>query len=479
MPSWWFLRAKPSEEPTPDDGYDAFFSGDGTEGTTAGTLYRKDFNGVVTPVGGTGGGGGGSYTDEQAQDAVGRILFDTPTVDVTYNDSANTITAAVVAGSIGTTQLAANAVTNAVLADMPGATVKGRPAGAAGDPQDLNSTALKALMSFTSTDIGDFTEAAQDAVGASLTDTASIHLGYNDTANTITGQVQANGITTAMIAPNAVGSLQLGANVVTNDKLAQMPAKTLKGNKTTALAPATDITVPDVKAMLVYTAAEIAVVPFGTITSTNVQAALEALYALILAGGGGDPPGGYVTSNDFAVLGPANSYVKANISGTVFPYTDLAHQTTAVTDSTDTTYVVGDYIGSANEFKHWGGVKIGDFGAFAFGQGAVESFTFTVRFQNPLGTAYLALGNYTDNSPPVIGVRTDPGVVDPNFSPFTGAGIQEATSGTFFAGPNQTFADGALANLHFGVSVWGKDVAVGTADQQPRIYSIRLNVKYV
>jgi hypothetical protein len=51
------------------------------------------------------------YTDEQAQDAVGAILTDTATVDFTYNDAANTITADVVAGSIGPTQLASTAVT--------------------------------------------------------------------------------------------------------------------------------------------------------------------------------------------------------------------------------------------------------------------------------------------------------------------------------------------------------------------------------
>jgi hypothetical protein len=50
------------------------------------------------------------YTDEQAQDAVGNILVDSSTIDFTYNDGANTITAAVIAGSIGATELASTAV---------------------------------------------------------------------------------------------------------------------------------------------------------------------------------------------------------------------------------------------------------------------------------------------------------------------------------------------------------------------------------
>lgn len=40
------------------------------------------------------------YTDEQAQDAVGGILTDSSSIDFTYNDSANTITAAVIPGGV-------------------------------------------------------------------------------------------------------------------------------------------------------------------------------------------------------------------------------------------------------------------------------------------------------------------------------------------------------------------------------------------
>ena len=46
------------------------------------------------------GGGGGSYTDEEAQDAIGTILTDTSTVDFTYTDATPSITAAVIPGGI-------------------------------------------------------------------------------------------------------------------------------------------------------------------------------------------------------------------------------------------------------------------------------------------------------------------------------------------------------------------------------------------
>lgn len=55
-------------------------------------------------------GASASYTDEEAQDAVGLILVDSATIDFTYNDGVPSITASIVAGSIGATELAATAV---------------------------------------------------------------------------------------------------------------------------------------------------------------------------------------------------------------------------------------------------------------------------------------------------------------------------------------------------------------------------------
>jgi len=48
------------------------------------------------------------YTNEQAQDAVGNILIDSDTIDLTYNDAANTISADVKLNSINSTHLADN-----------------------------------------------------------------------------------------------------------------------------------------------------------------------------------------------------------------------------------------------------------------------------------------------------------------------------------------------------------------------------------
>lgn len=63
------------------------------------------------------GGGGGGWSDEQSQDAIGAIVTATATITPTYNDATPSLTWDVVAGSIGATQLAANAVTTAKILD--------------------------------------------------------------------------------------------------------------------------------------------------------------------------------------------------------------------------------------------------------------------------------------------------------------------------------------------------------------------------
>lgn len=61
--------------------------------------------------------GGGSYTDEQAQDAVGNILVDSSEIDFTYSDATPSITASLVAGSIDETKLDASVNASLDLAD--------------------------------------------------------------------------------------------------------------------------------------------------------------------------------------------------------------------------------------------------------------------------------------------------------------------------------------------------------------------------
>lgn len=73
-----------------------------------------------------------SYTDEQAQDAVGSILTDSSSIDFTYNDGGNTISAAAIFGTTGTTVAVGND------SRFPTAGEKEALAGTSGSPSDLN-----------------------------------------------------------------------------------------------------------------------------------------------------------------------------------------------------------------------------------------------------------------------------------------------------------------------------------------------------
>ena len=171
-----------------------------------------------------------AYSDEQAQDAVGGILTDSASIDLTYNDGANTITAAAIFGVTGGTVCQGNdarlsdtrtptdsSVTNAKvaagaaislskLAVDPSAranhtgtqlastvsdfseAVDDRVAGllVAGTAITLTYNDAAGSLTIDATGAAYTDEAAQDAVGAILTDSTSIDLTYNDGANTIT-----------------------------------------------------------------------------------------------------------------------------------------------------------------------------------------------------------------------------------------------------------------------------------------------------
>lgn len=73
-----------------------------------------------------------TYTDEQAQDAVGSILTDSSTIDFTYNDATNSITASVIDGSI----------TYAKLQNMATARLLGRTTAGSGSPEEIAVSGL-------------------------------------------------------------------------------------------------------------------------------------------------------------------------------------------------------------------------------------------------------------------------------------------------------------------------------------------------
>lgn len=85
------------------------------------------------------------YTDELAQDAVGGVVANSSTVSLTYVDATPSLTAAVIAGSIGTTQLADDGVTFAKLQNIATSRILGRDTAGSGDVEELTISAPFAI----------------------------------------------------------------------------------------------------------------------------------------------------------------------------------------------------------------------------------------------------------------------------------------------------------------------------------------------
>lgn len=86
------------------------------------------------------------YTDEQAQDAVGGILVDSSTIDFTYSDATPSITADIINDSV-TFSKVQNISTNRIL---------GRSTAGTGDVEELNITAIPALIGLWTSDSPQF-----------------------------------------------------------------------------------------------------------------------------------------------------------------------------------------------------------------------------------------------------------------------------------------------------------------------------------
>lgn len=122
------------------------------------------------------GGGGGSYTDEQARDAVGAMLTDTATVDFTYDDAGDTITADVIPSGITVTDLSG-------VTTVAGSLLDDTSVGAMRTTLELGTAATS--------DTGDFaaavhTHAASDIVSGTIA-TARLGSGTADSSTYLRG----------------------------------------------------------------------------------------------------------------------------------------------------------------------------------------------------------------------------------------------------------------------------------------------------
>ena len=220
-------------EPLADTGKVLISSGDTTYGylhdkLVAGsniTLTKNNAGANETlTIASTGGGGGGSYTDEEAQDAVGSILVDSASIDFTYSDGTPSITAAVLPAGVDHNSLnnysANRHIDHTAVNINAGAQLTGGGDISSSRTIALATTAVSAgsygtatavayftvnaygqltsatqiPIALTASSISDFNEAAQDAVGGILTDSASVDFTYTDGSDQITAAVLPAGV---------------------------------------------------------------------------------------------------------------------------------------------------------------------------------------------------------------------------------------------------------------------------------------------
>ena len=246
------------------------------------------------------------YTDELAQDAIGTILTDSATIDFTYNDAGNTITAIVIDDSI----------TNTKLANMAASTFKGRVTASLGDPEDMTGTQATTLLDVFTTALkglapasgggttnflrADGTWAAPSGGSGTVTNIAAQNGVETTTGSPIT--------TTGTLQANAVVNAQTGLTYtyVTGDR-----GKTVTHSNALAIAG----TMPQAGASF-PTGWFIDVVNLGagTLTITPVTSTINGGATLVLATG----QGARVVSdgtNYVAVLGKSSASGTGDVVG--------------------------------------------------------------------------------------------------------------------------------------------------------------------
>ena len=331
------------------------------------------------------------YTDELAQDAVGGILTDTASIDFTYNDAGNQITAAVLPAGVDhnslnnfvankhidhstvsisagtglsgggdiTTSRTLNIANTAVTAASYGSTTQ--VATFTVNAQGQLTAAANATIAVPSTQITDFTEAVQDVMGGALVDSASVDFQYNDVANTqsavvlpagVNHDALQNWVANKHIDHSAVsisaGTGLSGGGDITTSRTLSIPNS---GVTAATYGSATQVPVFAVNALGFVTSASNTTIAIPSTQVTDFSEAVDDRVAALVQNGTGltwtyNDPSNTLTAN--VSLSP---FTTTNLTeGTGLYYTDArARAAISVTDtaSVDLTYTVGGNISAA------------------------------------------------------------------------------------------------------------------------------------